>query len=216
MTGEFMRQHPMIRRAVISALAVAAIAVGAWSVGASDASSIVFRAPEHPNLTPQAGETLHGPPPQVVDGQQWSVKTFTNEDGLTCASEIVPNDNGEGGTGSTCFAPESMFDSGPIRLYVGMRSHLSNRKAWSNIWLWGWVAPEVSALRIELANCARIPLTINQNRMFFRVFGTQQIQTKAFAQNLIAYRQDSSVVATKAIPTAGHTYGEAPPTRTLC
>jgi hypothetical protein len=161
---------------------------------------------------------------EVVDGQPWSVKSFTNPEGQICAGETVPNDGGEGGQGLTCRDPNSMFSNGPLVYFVGSRqlpgpSHL---KAWDNVWIWGWAAGQVATVDLQLTNCRAIRLPIDSGRIFFHVFGAETIHGGLGPQNLIARAADGTVLETAQTPLdpastpQARAAGARAPRRTTC
>lgn len=174
------------------------------------------------NITPAAGQIRQTHAARVVDGQSWSLTSFTNERGQICAGEKVPNDGGEGGQGLTCRNPETLFSNGPLVYFVGARQLPGQLKRWANAWVWGWAGPNVARLELQMTDCSAIPLAIDGNRLFFHVFGGGTIARSVGPQELIAYGADGKVVDSKPTPLSApsspqaRAAGATAPTRTTC
>ena len=146
---------------------------------------------------------------QNVDGQAWSVTSFTNELGQVCAGERVPNDGGEGGQGLTCRDPQSLYSDGPLVYFVGTRQLPGHLASWDNAWVWGWASPVVSRLDLQLTDCTVIPLGIDASRIFLHVLGSATLSARIGPNALLAYDASDHLLAREPTPTSTQTSAAA-------
>lgn len=193
-----------MRKTVTFILGVSVV-LGAVSLGAVrflGATSANAFAPTYQrmNTTPPAGEHRRTHAQQAVDGQPWSIMSFTNEDGQICAGETVPDNGGDGGQGLTCRDKATLFSNGPLVYFAGARQLPTDPTRWANIWVWGWAAPQIGRIELQLTNCATVPVSIDSDRIFLRVFGAGMIHSGIAPQQLIAYDQTGVVLESKPVP----------------
>jgi hypothetical protein len=184
------RKRRIVALVVTLGLVALGSAVGAIAVAGSGT-------PAPPSDThPRAGQTPALRASQIVSGQQWSLSTFTNSQGDTCASVVVPADLGEGGTGVTCVIPGLMYKGGALRVDGGGRTAPSTPTHWANAWVFGWAAPSIDQVKLQLRNCAEIRLPISKARTFFHVFGAN---AAALPQRVYAYDSNGSITDTQVV-----------------
>lgn len=171
----------MKNRRITLAVGVCAL-VGAASIGVLLASAA--DRPSRPvagqETVPSAGQTPARVATQVVNGQAWSLDAFTNANGRTCLAQHAPAGSG---TGTACADPQTLFASGPLHVEVDQRTLPTDKTHWSSIWVYGWVAPQVSTLVAVMTNCERVQLSF-ANGVFSHVFTGRDLP-----QKLIAYGQ---------------------------
>ena len=188
-------RQPSRKRAVRIGIACC-VAGAATYAGVALASAPAPVAPRIDGVPVDTPVVHHG---QVVDGAHWSVKTFTNAEGETCAGETVPNDAGEGGQTLSCFDADAALAAHPILPSFGgrqVRNHV-----WANVWIWGFAAPDVTRVNVrDEATRTSVPLPLDRDGVFFRVFGAGHTTGP---WELRAYRNDGSLAfaTTFALPS---------------
>lgn len=195
-----MRSKRILIAAVITCTACAAIlAVLEFGVG-SPAASAAGPAYQRMDTTPAPGSAKLSHAAQVVDGQPWSLTSFTNTDGQLCAGEKVPNDGGDGGQGLACRDQATLFANGPLVYFVGARQLPGDLAHWANAWVWGFASPQVARLDLQLTNCNTVPVTIDSQGLFFHVLDRGSIRGGVGPQALLAYGADGTLLAKQATP----------------
>jgi hypothetical protein len=190
------RRRPMsgklaLRIGIACCLAGAATYAGVALASAPGPSAL--RIDSVPTDTPVAHHS------QVVDGVHWSVKTFKNAEGETCAGETVPNDAGDGGQALSCFDTDAALAAYPILPSFGGRQ--VHNHVWANVWIWGFAAPDIARVSVrDETTRASTPLPLDRDGVFFRVFGAGHTTGP---WELRAYRNDGSLAfaTTFALPS---------------
>lgn len=187
-----MRRKIIISLFVTGVTALVSFEALAWAGSAGSASA---PPPDAVDTTLGPGQTYHAHLQQIVDGQQWQLTTFTNEYGQLCAGEKVPNDGGDGGQGATCRNPNTLLANGQLFFSVGARTVSSQNTQWSNVWVWGWTAPTVAELDLQLSDCSTVPLQIDSDHMFFKVLGANVTHAGVLPNRLVAYDASGAVLS---------------------
>lgn len=132
---------------------------------------------------------------QVVNGQTWSLSSFTNRNGRVCLRENVPPGAGADSDGGTaCADPNGLFTLGSLHLETDLRTAPSDSGRWSSVWVYGWSASGVTTLVAQMRDCSTVPMEVASG-VFSRVFGTGDVP-----QRLIAYRADGSIMQEVQVP----------------
>ncbi len=151
---------------------------------APTASYEAYSAPQEvQNTTPALGARVREHFPTFVDGGRWSLRSFENQIGEVCAGENHPG----GGQGLACRDPETMFADRPLVYFSGKQRLSPDTASWDNAWVWGWTSPDVARLELRLSNCTRLPLAINNERLFFHVIGKGLLLQGVTPAQIIAY-----------------------------
>jgi len=147
------------------------------------------------DTTPAPGQAAVAHLAQVVDGQPWSITSFTNDRGQLCGGEKIPQAAADGGgQGLSCWQPQTMFDASPLVYQVG--AVLISPTAGYNVWVWGIVSPKVARVALQLANCTILSLPLDTSHVFFHVFGTGAIRANIGPWKLIGYDAAGRTIAT--------------------
>lgn len=195
----------MRKKIIILALAGGLLAVvvgGSRFLATSAGAEAIAQSQARMNVTPAAGVARQTHLRQIVDGQAWSLTSFTNQVGQTCAGEKVPNDGGDGGQGLACRDRSTLFANSPLVYFVGARQLPGDSTRWANAWVWGWASPQVSRLELQLNNCTAIPLAVDDQGLFFKVFGSATIHSGLGPQQLIAYNAAGAVIDSQPTPVS--------------
>ena len=119
------------------------------------------------------------------------MKTYRNSEGKLCAVEVVPGE-GEGGT---CFDESTMFAKSPIVPYVGSRQDPALPAQWSQEWIWGFAAAEISRIDLVFTDCSRKTLPLDESRIFFDVEGPTVLHSRRWPLELVGYDASGTPVA---------------------
>lgn len=114
-------------------------------------------------------------------GRVWGILTYRSASGESCAVEVMPPEG-------AVFHCQS-----PIRAYrdvVDLRvtsSQLPGGKSsvWDFVWIWGFAAPTVRSLEVVLSDCSKEGVPIDEDRVFFRVFGPRIVHQEVLPAWLV-------------------------------
>jgi hypothetical protein len=172
----------LTRRNLLLVLLAAAI-VAAAAFGAKRAASGSNR-PFDPK--PASQPVIHAR--AVVDGQEWVVTTYRDDEGHLCAFQ----GSAAAGRGGTCLDPDSLFARGPVVLYYG--SGQDSLGVWDRAWLWGFAADRVDRLELTLSTCAVLPLHADAAGVFQHVFPRAQLHQGVLPARFVAHDAAGKVI----------------------
>jgi hypothetical protein len=169
------------------------------------------------DVSPRTGTSIRSEHAQTIDGQSWSLTSFTNSQNQVCAGELVPNDAGDGGQGLTCRDPGAMFATAPILAFFGARvTPATLGKGWANSWVWGWASSAVASVTLRLTDCTVVQLPLAIDHTFFQVFSRGQLASGVGAQTLSAFNSAGQMIGSQNVAVAppvdahGRSQGTAP------
>lgn len=177
----------------IAAAAVTALAVGVVTTRGEDAaqttgSTMVGSGRDQPAPGTKP-ETLLT---QSVEGESWSLRSFTNAAGELCFGEKVPGE----GQGITCATIDQYL--GESKLYVGVGARQrsgGDLTEWDNSWILGLAAPEIDRLELVLTDCSRQPVMMGESGLFLYVMGSGLLHSDVWPDTIIGYDASGNVVA---------------------
>lgn len=196
------RRHS--RRLLFGAL-IAATVIGIGAAGTALGFHFLAESAS-PNFRPAAGHAPVAHASQTINTGTWSVTSFTNAAGQTCAGPRVPWPTRSGTMGyvqsTRCFDPKTLFSQSPLFATYGSRQLPSrldptaDPTRWSNIWVWGLVdTSAVSTVELQLSTCQLIPLQIDAQGFYGYVLGPPTINSDVWPLNVLAYGASGSLVA---------------------
>ncbi len=150
------------------------------------------------NTIPALGVKISEHFPTFVDGGRWSLTSFKNQIGEVCAGENHPG----GGQSLACRDPETMFADRSLVYFSGKQRLSPDAASWDNAWVWGWASPDVARLELRLSNCTRLPLAINNERLFFYVIGKGLLSQGVTPAQIIAYNAPGEQLAVEPTTSA--------------
>jgi hypothetical protein len=200
-----MRTRTLVAAIALAAAATIVAGASALSLGSKQAEATPPPY-ERVDRTPAPNEKPVRHFQTTVDGQPWGLLSFTNTRGQFCAGETVPNDGGDGGQGLSCRDPETLFADHALVYFVGARQLGADAAHWANVWVWGFASPAIERLELRLTDCSVVPLRIDEQRLFFHVFGRGEIVGRAVGpQELIAYNHSGAVLDREETPLSAPT-----------
>ena len=141
-------------------------------------------------LAPGTKEKTH--PSPRVDGQTWSLRSYTNVRGEKCLSQDVPGEL----VGTGCIAVEKLFARGLLYVLPGARQDPnSSLTEWSNQWVYGIAHRAVTKLTLVNMDCSSEDLTLDSDGAFNYVAGREKLEKGAVPYKLIARGATGTILA---------------------
>jgi hypothetical protein len=134
---------------------------------------------------------------QRIDGATWSVVTFPHvKGGFTCGgvrNSKLPVQGGDAGMDVNCPKTSKLFSAGPAQISEGWLGGSSGIE-----YVWGWLAPGVKSLEIELSNCHVVRIRVVKidatKSVFMYVAPSQTVASGVSPVAVIAKGSDGSTI----------------------
>jgi len=137
---------------------------------------------------------------QIIDGQAWSISVFPTKGAKFCAGPryVV---NGQVAQAMSCGDQTTMFADHRLVLHVGgsqARPSVGHEKSdlshWSSIWVWGVAAPDVSRITLQLTDCQKVDLPLDEDGVFLFVTPVDGVLANTGPQRIQAFDSMGSVI----------------------
>lgn len=129
----------------------------------------------------------------TVDGERWTLGTYSNAAKQFCAERRMPGV----GVGRGCVDTDVLFADGRelVALPGGSQADVPTPQTrWDKMWIYGFVSPKVATLHLVTTDCSEREVAFDSEGAFLHVVPRQDIARGIVPWRMLARASDGSLI----------------------